>query len=112
LFYLWPPKGSVRLRHISMEQQTVKVRLEMRKVGQAATIVEGIDGKRCRLWGSCNQTENALCLRRDFKNNAIILQGDHREKVKKVLTEYGFRRGCHRPGSSGFSVRFISPDLS
>ncbi len=71
------PKDLCVCGTISMEQQTVKVRMEMRKWGKPATIVEGIDGTYC----ACGGTS---------KNNSIILQGDHRDKVKKVLVGYGF----------------------
>ena len=68
----------------------MKVRLEMRKWGKPATIVEGIDGKSVDLGDLATKLKTHCACGGTSKNNAIILQGDHREKVKRVLTEYGF----------------------
>ena len=75
---------------ISMEQQTVKVRMEMRKWGKPATIVEGIDGKSVDLPDLTTKLKTYCACGGTSKNNSIILQGDHRDKVKKVLVGYGF----------------------
>src|SRR5438093_11115353 len=75
---------------ISMEQQTVKVRMEKRKWGKPATIVEGIDGKSVNLQDLATKLKTYCACGGTSKNNAIILQGDHRDKVKKVLVGAGF----------------------
>src|SRR2546427_11916503 len=84
------PKDLCVCGTISMEQQTVKGRLEMRKWGKRATSVEGSDGKRVDLGDLATKLKTHCACGGTSKNKAIILQGDHREKVKKVLTEYGF----------------------
>lgn len=84
------PKDLCVCGTISMEQQTVKVRMEMRKWGKPATIVEGIDGKSVSLADLATKLKTYCACGGTSKNNAIILQGDHRDKVKKVLVGYGF----------------------
>jgi translation initiation factor 1 len=84
------PKDLCVCGTISMEQQTVKVRMEMRKWGKPATIVEGIDGKSVSLADLATKLKTYCACGGTSKNNSIILQGDHRDKVKKVLVGYGF----------------------
>src|SRR5256712_14010478 len=83
------PKDLCVCGTISMEQQTVKVRLEMRKWGKPATIVEGIDGKSVDLGDLATKLKTHCACGGTSKNNAINLPGDHREEVKKVYPEYG-----------------------
>src|SRR2546421_10190204 len=84
------PKDLCVCGTISMEQQTVKVRLEMRKWGKPATIVEGIDGKRVDLGDVATKLKTHCACGGTSKNNATILQGDHREQRKTVPTGYAF----------------------
>src|SRR5260370_31855903 len=74
----------------SMEQETVNEEMEKRKWGKPATIVEGIDGKSIDLPDLATKLKTYCACGGTSKNNAIILQGDHRDKVKKVLVGYGF----------------------
>src|SRR2546425_12695911 len=84
------PKDLCVCGTISMEQQTVKVRLEMRKWGKPATIVEGIDGKRVDLGDLATKLKTHCACGGTSKKNAKILQGGQREKVKKGVIEYEF----------------------
>jgi len=66
------------------------VRLETRKFGRAMTIIEGIDDKDTDL-GRLAQKLKAYCAcGGTAKNNQIMLQGDHREKVRKFLVKLGY----------------------
>src|SRR5947208_13621745 len=84
------PKDLCVCGTISMEQQTVKVRMEMRKWGKPATIVEGIDGKSVDLPDLATKLKTYCACGGTSKNNSIILQREQRDKVKKVLVGYGF----------------------
>jgi len=75
---------------ISKEQQLIKVRLETRKFGRAVTIVDGIDNKDTDL-GRLAQKLKAFCAcGGTAKNNQILLQGDHRERVRSYLIRLGY----------------------
>ncbi len=75
---------------ISKEQQRIRVRLETRKWGRAVTIVDGIDDKDTDL-GRLAQKLKAFCAcGGTAKNGEIILQGDHREKVRSYLVQLGY----------------------
>src|SRR5437763_16815923 len=83
------PKDLCVCGTISMEQQAVKVRMEMRKWGKPATIVEGIDGKSVNLSDLATKLKTYCACVGTSKNNAIILYRVHRDKVEKVLVVYG-----------------------
>ena len=84
------PKDLCVCGEISKEQQRIRVRLETRKFGRAMTIIEGIDDKDTDL-GRLAQKLKAYCAcGGTAKNNQIMLQGDHREKVRKFLVKLGY----------------------
>jgi len=74
---------------IGKEQQKIKVRLETRKWGREVTIIDGItDGNdldklatKLKTYCACGGTN---------KNSQIMLQGDHRDKVKTFLVKQGY----------------------
>ncbi len=68
----------------------IKVRRETRKWGKATTIIEGIDPKSVDLNGLAAKLKTSCACGGTAKNGQIILQGDHREKVRRLLVDYGF----------------------
>ncbi|MEM2843191.1 MAG: translation initiation factor [Candidatus Bathyarchaeia archaeon] len=84
------PKDLCVCGTISMEQQAIKIRLETRKWGKPTTVIEGLDGKSVNLSQLAAKLKSACACGGTTKNNMIILQGNHREKVKKLLIEQGF----------------------
>ncbi len=73
-----------------MEQQLVKVRLETRKWGKPTTVIEGIDGKSVDLASLAGRLKSYCACGGTAKDSLILLQGDHRDKVRKVLVQQGF----------------------
>lgn len=84
------PKDLCVCGTISMEQQSIKVKLEMRKWGKPATVIEGIDSKAVNIHKLAAKLKSTLACGGTAKNNMIILQGDHRDRVKQLLIEEGF----------------------
>jgi len=75
---------------ISKEQQRIRVRLELGKFKRKVTIIDGIDDKDTDL-GRLAQKLKTLCAAGGTaKNNQIMLQGDHRERVRSYLIQLGF----------------------
>lgn len=84
------PKDICVCSTISKEQQRIKVHQEMRKWRRPVTIIEGVDEKSTDL-GRLAQKLKALCAcGGTAKNGQIILQGDHRNRAKQLLTDLGF----------------------
>lgn len=84
------PKDLCVCGTISMEQQIIKVRMETRKWNKAMTVIEGIDPKSINLGKIATQLKSLCACGGSAKDNVILLQGDHREKVKQFLIGYGF----------------------
>jgi translation initiation factor 1 len=84
------PKDLCVCGTISMEQQLVKVRLETRKWGKATTIIEGINSKSVNLNDLGAKLKTQCACGGTSKEGLIILQGDHRGKMKRLLVQFGF----------------------
>lgn len=84
------PKDLCVCGTITMEQQAIKIRLETRKWGKPTTVIEGLDSKSVDLSKLAAKLKAACACGGTAKNNVIILQGNHKEKVKKLLVEQGF----------------------
>lgn len=74
---------------ISREQQRVRVKLESRKWGRIMTVIEGLDGSKKDLTDIASKLKAACACGGGLKNGVILLQGDHREKVREVLISLG-----------------------
>ena len=66
------------------------MRRETRKWGKPATVVEGINDKDQDLGRLAQQLKTFCACGGTAKNNQIILQGDHRDRVKTFLVQLGF----------------------
>ena len=84
------PKDICVCGTISLEQQLVKVRLETRKWGRAVTVIEGIDNKSVNLSDLARKLKALCACGGTAKNDSIILQGDHRNRMKGLLVQLGF----------------------
>ena len=84
------PKDLCVCGTISMEQQLVKVRLETRKWGKATTIIEGINSKSVDLGDLGAKLKTYCACGGTAKNGQVLLQGDHRDKVRSYLLDAGY----------------------
>jgi len=75
---------------ISKEQQRIRVRLETRKWRRAVTIIDGIDDKDTNLSRLAQKLKTFCACGGTAKNDEIILQGDHRDKVRSYLVNLGY----------------------
>lgn len=84
------PKSICACQTISREQQKIKIKLETRKWGRSVTIIEGLDNGSEDLHKLAKKLKSACASGGTVKNNVIILQGDHRQKVKEILMSIGW----------------------
>ncbi len=84
------PKELCVCEMIAKETQKIKVRLEKRKFGKTITVIEGINSKEINLRDLAKKLKSKFACGGTVKNNAIELQGDQLNKVKKGLIELGF----------------------
>ncbi len=75
---------------IAKESQKIMVYIERKKFNKNYTIVEGIDEKEIDLKDLAKKLKSALACGGTIKGGKIELQGEHKQKTKKVLVDYGF----------------------
>lgn len=74
---------------ITKESQKIKIILNKRRYGKMITVVEGLTSD-IDLKQLSKDLKHKLACGGTFKNGTIELQGNHRDRVKKVLVEFGF----------------------
>ncbi len=73
------------------EQTIVRIRLEKRRRHVVTVIeIDGADAKKLDIESLAKELKRKLAAGGTVHDNVIELQGDHRYKVKKILTEMGF----------------------
>lgn len=75
---------------IAKESQIIKVYLERKKFKKFYTIIEGVDEKEIDMRDLTKKLKAKFACGGTVKDGKIELQGDHKNKVKDILTELGF----------------------
>ena len=75
---------------IAKESQKIIVKIEQRKFRKKYTIISGIDDKEIDMRDLTKKLKNSFACGGSAKDGKIELQGDHKNKVKKILMEAGF----------------------
>ncbi len=83
------PRDICACIEISKEQQRIRVRLEIGKWRRKNTIIDGID-KETDLGRLAKKLKSYCACGGTAKNNKILLQGDHRDKVRDFLKLEGY----------------------
>jgi len=78
---------------IAKESQKILVYIERKKFNKNYTIVEGIDKKEIDLKELAKKLKSELACGGTIKNGKIELQGEHKQRTKKILIEHGFEPG-------------------
>ena len=84
------PKDLCVCGEIEKEQQRIRIRLETRKFGRPSTIVDGMDDRNSNLAIMAQKLKNFCACGGTSKNGQIMLQGDHRERVRDFLIKMGY----------------------
>jgi translation initiation factor 1 len=84
------PKDLCVCGEIEKEQQRIRIRLETRKFGRPTTIVDGMDDKNNNLANVAQKLKTYCACGGTSKNGLIMLQGDHRDRVKQFLIKTGY----------------------
>ena len=75
---------------IAKETQKITVYIERKKFNKNYTIVEGIDEKEIDLKDLARKLKSELACGGTIKEGKIELQGEHKQRAKKILIDYGF----------------------
>ncbi|MBN2422512.1 translation initiation factor [Candidatus Woesearchaeota archaeon] len=84
------PKELCVCENIAKEAQQIKISAIKKKFGKKYTLIEGIDEKQIDLRDTCKKLKAKLACGGTAKKGNIELQGDHKHKVKEILTNMGF----------------------
>lgn len=76
---------------LAASQQTLYIALERLKGGKVATIIENFIGSENDLQTLGKQLKNKCGVGGTVKDNIILLQGEHREKVIQLLGALGYK---------------------
>ena len=82
------PKQACVCEKIAKGSQNIKVTAEKRRFGKYVTIVSGLSGVDVK--EIAKALKNELACGGTYKGNEVVLQGDHRKKIKEVLVRLGF----------------------
>jgi len=83
------PKDLCVCGEIEKEQQRIRIRLETRKFGRPTTIIDGMDDDS-NLASIAQKLKSFCACGGTSKNGQIMLQGDHRERVREYLIKTGY----------------------
>jgi len=84
------PKDLCVCEEIAKETQKIKIRTDKARFGKIVTIIEGLDSS---IDGEmlAKELKKSLACGGTFKEGKLILQGDHKNKVKELLIKKGFK---------------------
>jgi len=77
------------LKSVSEETQKLIIRMDKRSYGKTVTIIEGIEPELAK--DTLKKLKSMLGCGGTYKDGKIELQGDHLEKIQRVLVQLGFK---------------------
>ncbi len=86
-----PEEAIPEIEHkLYVQKEPMICKFEKRK-GKATTIISGYEGEEEDFKLLAKELKNKLAVGGTFKDNEIIIQGDYRDKIMKLLQEKGFK---------------------
>ena len=86
-----PEEETPEMEHqLYVQKEPMICKFEKRK-GKATTIIEGYQGNDEDFKILAKEIKTKLSVGGTFKDDSIIIQGDYRDKIMKLLQEKGFK---------------------
>lgn len=86
-----PVEPEIEQEHqLYVQKEPMICKFEKRK-GKATTIIEGYEGSDEDFKILAKEIKTKLSVGGTFKDDAIIIQGDYRDKIMAILKEKGFK---------------------
>ncbi len=79
------------LTELDRSESHISVRMETRRFGKPVTVVLGLPRTGRSIQEVARVLKKRLATGGTVKNNLVLLQGDHRSRVKDELVKLGFR---------------------
>ncbi len=83
------PVEAIEWEDLAKGSQRIKVTTDRKRYGKIVTLISGFD-KGISLKKIAKTLKNELACGGTFKKDRIVLQGNHKEKVKPLLIKLGF----------------------
>ena len=80
----------IEAHQLYVQKEPMICKFEKRK-GKATTIIEGYEGNDEDFKILAKEIKTKLSVGGTFKDDSIIIQGDYRDKIMKLLQEKGFK---------------------
>lgn len=84
------PKDICVCSDISKSTYDVNIRLERRKYHKIVTVISGLELNNDDMKKLASELKSKCSSGGTVKNGSIEIQGDHKEKIVKILSEKGF----------------------
>ena len=75
---------------IEREEEKIKIFVEKRRFGKRMTIIDGIKDNPKK---TLSYLKSKLACGGTYKNGKLELQGDHKQRIKDLLIELGYKEG-------------------
>lgn len=85
-----PPEEAEEDMNLPNDKQVLRIWLERGKGGKEATVIKGYMGPPARLEELAKLLKSKCAAGGNAKDGIIIVQGDHRDKVLKMLLDMGY----------------------
>ena len=83
------PQQACVCEQMQKRSQRIKVTTDKKRYGKVVTLVSGFENSM-DVKSIARALKNELACGGTYKDGAIELQGDHRDKIKKILVKLGF----------------------
>jgi len=83
------PSSTDVFEEIAKSEQQIKVSTLTKRYGKKTTLIEGFD-RHVDVKALAKRLKEKLACGGTAKNGVIELQGQHKEKIKHLLVEFGF----------------------
>ena len=78
---------------IAKEAHKIRIRVVEKRFKKKMTMIEGLDPETIDVKDLLKKLKTKLACGGTWKENTIELQGDHRDRAKKILVQEGFSEG-------------------
>jgi translation initiation factor 1 len=82
---------SKEIINLAVNEQNLKIILKRLPGSRILTIIDGLKGDALSFNSLSKDLKNACGVGGSVKNMQILIQGNHREKIMKILSERGFK---------------------